>query len=352
MIDGAALLDEVLGELKRFVVFPSEAAAVAVALWIVASHVLPAFEHAPRLVVNSPEKRCGKTRLLDLIAALCHRPVSSADATASAIFRVIGKNQEHPPTLIIDEADTKFGTKRAAEANEDLRRLINAGYERGRPALRCDGPQNDPREFPTFAMVAMGGIGKMPETITDRAVNITMARRKPGEEVASFRSRRDGPPLGLLRDRIAVWAAQHVEALTGADPETPVEDRAADTWYPMIAVADEAAGRWPELARSACRDLCEQAAKDDEASSIRILLLKDIRDVFSKAGADFLPSAVLVRHLRAVPESPWDEDDLTYHRLAKHLEYHNIESGSNGKARGYRRAAFAAAFESYLAPAQ
>ena len=56
-------------------------------------------------------------------------------------------------------------------------------------------------------MAALAGIGTMPDTITDRAVNITMRRRAPGEKVAQFRSRRDGPILEKLRERLAEWAA-------------------------------------------------------------------------------------------------------------------------------------------------
>ena len=171
-------------------------------LWIAATHALPAFECAPRLVITSPEKRCGKTRLLDIITGTCHKPLATVNATVAAIFRSIGG--AHPPTLVIDEADTLFGSKKNAENNEDFRALLNAGHQRGRPALRCVGPLQVPTEFSTFAMCAIAGIGTMPDTITDRAVNISMRRRASGETVAQFRSRRDGPILTALGDRLAV----------------------------------------------------------------------------------------------------------------------------------------------------
>ena len=37
----------------------------------------------------------------------------------------------------------------------------------------------------------------------------------------------------------------------------PVEDRAADAWEPLIAVADLAGGTSPDLARAACVTLTE-----------------------------------------------------------------------------------------------
>jgi hypothetical protein len=62
---GAPLLAELHAARCRYVVLPSPEAADAVTLWIAASHAQPAWEHAPRLAVVSPLKRCGKSRLLD-----------------------------------------------------------------------------------------------------------------------------------------------------------------------------------------------------------------------------------------------------------------------------------------------
>ena len=47
----------------------------------------------------------------------------------------------------------------------------------------------------------------------------------------------------------------------------PLEDRAADTWEPLIAVADLAGGRWPELARHAAVVLT--ADRDQAAERLR-----------------------------------------------------------------------------------
>ena len=136
------------------------------------------------LVVTSPQKRCGKTRLLDVIDGTCHAPLATVDATVAAIFRSLGG--KHPRTLIIDKADAIFGNKKLAEQNEDLRKLLNAGHQRGRPALRCVGPMQTPTPFDTFAMAVLAGIGAMPDTVTDRAVNIAMRRRAAGQNVAHY----------------------------------------------------------------------------------------------------------------------------------------------------------------------
>jgi|GEM_PF-6427076 len=86
-VDGAALLDDVRGALTRFVILPSDATTDAVVLWIAATHAQPAWAHAPRLVIRAPEKRCGKSRLLDVIEATYHDPLITVNASPAAVYR-------------------------------------------------------------------------------------------------------------------------------------------------------------------------------------------------------------------------------------------------------------------------
>lgn len=348
---GAALLDAVLQALIRYVVFPSPEAADAVTLWAVVTHALDSFQHATRLVVRSPEKRCGKSRLLDLLFALVFNPLLTVNATTAAIFRKVGPVR--PPTLLMDEADALWGTKRSSELNEDLRALVNAGFQRNRPVLRCDGPHNRPREFQTFAMVALAGIGDLPDTITDRAVVVTLRRRARHEFVHAFRQRRDAEPLHRLRDEIAEWAKTVREELKVAEPAMPLEDRAADTWEPLIAIADAAGGTWPERARNAALVMTREATEADADAHLGVVLLRDIKVAFTEANAAVLATADLVERLKRVEESPWRAFDLDARGLAWRLRDYGVKPKQvrpDGlkQVRGYEREAFEDAFVRYL----
>lgn len=347
-LDGAGLLDEVLGAVRRFCVLPSEAVAHAIVLWIAATHALPAFDYAPRLVIRSAEKRSGKSRLLEVIDALSHSPLRVVNASVAYIFRSLGG--EHPPTLLIDEADSIFGTKVKAEQNEDLRGLLNAGYQRGLNYGRTVGPMHVPTEFPTFAMAALAGIGRMPDTIEDRAVVVAMRRRKPSETVQPYRRRRDEPQLNELRHRLAAWATEHLEALIEAEPDLPVEDRAADTWEPLVAVADAAGGAWPARARAAAKTITTEAAAHDAEQSLNVKLLADVRGVFDGIGDPFIASKDVCSALHQVEDSPWRDFDLNPNKLGRRLAEYGIRTGRNttGKARGYRIEDFRDAWERYL----
>lgn len=346
---GAQLLDAVLAAIRKHVILPSDHALIAVVLWVAATHAQAAWNNATRLAISSPEKRCGKSRLMEILAAMCHRVIMTANISTAALFRVI-ELEPLPPTVLLDEADTIFGTKIKAELNEDLRGLLNAGYARDLPSIRCVGPTSVPTEFKNYAMAALAGIGELPDTITDRAVNVTMRRRMVHETVDPYRARRDGPVLHQLREELAQWLEPHLDALQAADPDLPLEDRAADNWVSLVAVADLAGGAWPKLARSAATVLTAQQADNESRESLNVQLLRDIAGVWKLNSADFIGSGELVMQLRSDESAPWNEVDLTARKLATRLNGFEVKSERNtaGKARGYRRNAFNDAFERYL----
>ena len=352
--DGAELLDQVAGALRGYVILPSAEAAAAVVLWIAASHGAPAWHAAPRLVIKAPEKRCGKSRLLDLIEALCHRPLLTTNASPSAVYRSIGEDPTDPPTLLIDEADAIFGPKAAGD-HEDLRGLINAGHSRNRRAIRWDAARRVREEIETFALVALAGIGDMPDTIEDRAVIVTMRRRAPDEQVQPFRVRRDGPALNLLKARLNRWVRTQLQQLGAAEPAMPVEDRAADTWEPLVAVADAAGGHWPNTARNAVLALTESDASPAQVS-LKVRLLMDCRTAFGDAAG--LPTATLLDRLRGDEEAPWlgiGKVGLTAARLADLLKQFEIASANRrwpdgSQTKGYLVADFADSWSRYCPP--
>ncbi|RPK40008.1 hypothetical protein EES40_23065 [Streptomyces sp. ADI93-02] len=345
--EGAQILDALRAQVKRYVAMPSEEAVTAVALWVAATHLQRAWQHAPRLTIVAPEKRCGKSRLLDVVTETVHNRLITVNASAAAIFRSI--DGDDPPTLLVDEADTMFSTTKAAEKNEEVRGLINAGHQRGRPTLRVSGPEHQVQEFPTFAMAALAGIGDLPDTIMDRAVVIRMRRRAAGEKVASFRTNRDTPALNAIRDRLHAWLQPLYEQAMATEPPMPVEDRAADTWEPLVIIADLARGDWPALARTACRTMTDYEAGQDEEGGLRTRLLVGIRRAFAAVGDPaVLSTKHLLESLNADREAPWAEygaNGLTPRGLQLLLKPYGIGSANRrfpdgAQAKGFARNQF------------
>jgi putative DNA primase/helicase len=117
-VNGAALAAELAITIRRHVAVSRQCCA-AIALWIIHTHAFEASPISPRLVITSPEKRCGKTTLLRVVAALVPRFLFSVSITPAALFRTV---EAARPTLLVDEADTFLNS------SDDLRGLINAGY--------------------------------------------------------------------------------------------------------------------------------------------------------------------------------------------------------------------------------
>jgi hypothetical protein len=351
---GSALLDELRAQIAKFVILPSPEALDAVTLWVVATHLQPAWQHAPRLAVVGPAKRCGKSRLLDVLTETVHEPMLTINTTPAAIFRSI--TEENPPTLLVDEADTIFGTPKVAEKNEEMRGLLNAGHQRNRYVTRVVGNDHTPHRFATFAMAAIAGIGDLPDTIMDRAFVIRMRRRAEGEKVKPFRSRRDIPALHDLRDRIAAWARPLLDEAAELEPVMPVEDRAADTWEPLVIVADLAAGSWPRRAREACARMVATEVEAEEERPGGARILADIRRVFAaQREADSLSTDDLLHHLRQDAEAPWAEwgrNGLDSRELARMLSPYVIKPGNvrladGTQRKGYMRNKFLDAWRRY-----
>jgi hypothetical protein len=269
------LLDKVVCFVRQFVVV-SEIQADAIGLWTAHTHAVDAADTTPYLAVTSAVKRSGKTRLREVLGLIVHEPLAASNISDAALFRAIEKLN---PTLLLDEADAIF----KAREREDLRGMLNAGYRRGAVAYRMGGANKTKLEsFPVFCAKGFFGIGDfLPDTLSDRAIHVRLERRLRGESVERFREREAAPAGHDLRDRLADWLAPQVGKLDCARPELPdeLDDRAQDSWEPLLAIADLAGRNWPDRARRAALALSTGEEREDD--SLTAQLLRDLHDVFS-----------------------------------------------------------------------
>src|SRR5579859_1868589 len=279
---GHHLLDALVRELSRFVVFPKWAAETF-ALWIVHTFAFELRNICTYIAVESPEKECGKSTLLTVLSNFVNRPVVSSNISSSAFFRVI---EEFLPTLLIDEADTNL------RGSDDLRGILNAGYFKPNafvwrvsydpaPSTPKDSPPppspspilHSPfcvphssgvppstgrlARFTCWCPKVIASIGRVHDTLASRCIVIPMQRKTDAEECHRLKFL---DPSDLKR-QCARFALDHAAAIAAADPPIPpgLTNRAADVWEPLLAIADLAGGRWPELARQAAVGLTATA---------------------------------------------------------------------------------------------
>ena len=350
-IGGAALLERLAAWLRAYVAFPSDRAAVAVTLWAAHTHLVTRFESTPRLALLSPEKQCGKSRVLELLELVCAAAEMLADASAAYLYRRIGAGEV---TILLDEADAKWKRGKADESAEALRSIINAGHRQSATVGRVEmnGQAATLTRFRCYAPAAIAGIGNLPDTIMDRAVIVRMRRRAPGERIRDYRERITRPEGEQLRDELARWGADVAGRVGEPWPQMPpgVADRPADVWEPLLMVADLAGGDWPQRAREACTAFVA-GARDDNAS-LGARLLDDLRDVFGDEGQ--LSTETILGKLHALEEAPWADwygKPLDARQLAKLLKPYGAKPAviriRDSTPRGYRAADLADAWKRY-----
>ena len=112
-VDGSTLISDISNHLCSVVVLPQHA-DFAMALWLIHTYLIePAdanqvINTSPILLVNSPDRQCGKSTVKTLLSTLAPRPVLVDNISQAALYRYIELAQ---PTLLIDEADTFLAGK-------------------------------------------------------------------------------------------------------------------------------------------------------------------------------------------------------------------------------------------------
>jgi hypothetical protein len=157
------------------------------------------------------------------------------------------------------------------------------------------------RRFSCWCPKAMAAIGKLPETLMDRCMVITMHRKGPREKTLRVREL-DGE---LLRRKCARFVQDHAEEIGRMRPELPAElnDRAADIWEPLLVLADLAGGQWPAWGREAAVKLGAQNREPDPLGGLLLQLLM----CFQGYRRDRVFSRDLVKELNLSLEKPWAE---------------------------------------------
>jgi hypothetical protein len=285
------------------------------------------------------------------------RPWLTGRVSAAVLVR---KTDAEHPTLLLDESDAAF--KMESEYSEALRGLLNTGYRRSGNASLCvgQGAKIGYRNFSTFGPKAIAGIGRLPDTVADRAIPIVLKRRTSREPVQRWRAREVKAEAAALKSALEQWAAAAKAELQAARPALPdiLGDRQADVWEPLLAIADLAGGEWPGRARTTAVRLAKTAGTLDD-DTIGLVLLEDIRDIFRAAkNPAVLHSQTLRERLHEVEDRPWgaygrSQKPLTGAAMANLLKQFGVTSAGNIRigervGKGYRRAAFLDAWKRYL----
>jgi hypothetical protein len=344
----------------RYVVFSRPEHADVITLWIMHTWVADYADFTPYIYLHSPVMRCGKTQVHRIVEPLVKNPLRTCNISESALFREIADSH---PTLLWDEVDSIFGSRKASEANENKRALLNAGYERGIRAIRMERSAGGFKKisYDPFCPKILAGIGRLPDTIVDRSISILIHRKLKTQPCQKYR-RQDRDKAKPLHDTLEAWSkdTELLKTLRESQPRTPefMSDRQEDIWEPLLAIADAIGGDVPELAREAARALCDN---DDEFghSAAQLAAIKKVVGEQSR-----ITSADLINGLWEADALPSRlmEDDTPNHKKIGHWLSKFIKSYEGKPARklrfgeqtfkGYEGAELKQIFDRYCPPEQ
>ena len=343
-VDGGQLVESINNLIKKHIILQDDTSE-AIATWVLLTYCYDAFRILPLLGVVSPEKRCGKTTLLEVLHGLCNKAILASNISPPAVFRTIEK---HQPTLLIDEADTFL------KDNEELRGVLNSGHTRAAAfVIRVQGDDHDPVKFSTWAPKVVAMIGELPGTLQDRSVMVKLRRKAPGEKVAKLDLNYE-KKCSEIRQKCQRWADDNISILRTVAPKIPEtgNDRATDNWLPLFCIAQVCGGQWPELLKNSMI-----GGTDTDDGTITIQLLSDIRDILKKDPNDGIFSETIIEALKQIEDHPWADwnrgKGLTQNGLARLLNPFGIRTKDIRLGRvkkGYEKKMFTDAFTRYLSP--
>jgi len=348
--EGTVNADDLLNKIEQFIsdhaILPKGGSS-AIALWCLASYNINNFRIFPRLAVISPEKRCGKSTVLDLIEAFSYKPLITSNMTPASIFRIINSYQ---PTLIMDEADTFV-----AGGSNEIRGIINSGHAKAKAFVtRCSGESHDVVRYSTWTPMVLASIGDLPSTIMDRSIIIPIKRKAQDEKVKRIDVDLSDKSL-IFRQKLLKWSLDNSTGIKN-NPVTPSlgngNDRGIDNWLPLFTIANQVSEVWLDKCKVAY-GLLNTCDAEPELST---LLLADISEIFNNHTDTKIPSADLVTQLIKDQDKPWCEykggKPLTQNKLAGMLKTYGIKSKviryRDKTPRGYELDQFDDSFKRYI----
>lgn len=348
-VDPAQLLEEILAIIRRFIVLDREQ-AYATTLWVAFTWFIDVVKVAPLIIINAPERECGKSQLLTVLFKLSRKALTTANMRSATLFRIAEKWQ---PSIMIDEAGTFIKT------DEEMSGLINAGHTRDSSfAWRLVGDNHEPKRFNVWGAKALAGITlekHLADSTMSRGILIGLRRKLPDEKVGRLRHA-EADLFDRLQSKLARFAEDYSEEVRQSRPVLPevLGDRAQDNWEPLFAIAGCAGVEWMKRATEAALKLSGDSGHKTISAGNE--LLADIQEIFESRRISRISYTDLIAALLDDEEKSWATYNrgkpITMRQVTRQLAPYGIRSKTirfrYDTDKGFELSQFADAFARYL----
>jgi putative DNA primase/helicase len=313
-VDAEELLNEITARINQEVILQSHQLLLC-ALEVMFTWVHSQMKFSPILFITGPDRECGKTTLLGVMAKMVRRPVKTSNVTPAAIFRL---SELYHPTFLMDECQDQL-------QDPDFCQVVKSGHTPGDVAIRCDPNTLDPVAFDAFCPKVLAGIGRGNGQIMSRSIIIEMERKEADSDQSADAN---SPEFVDIRRKLACWAINCGDLSRFHLLKQPgIKLRNRDNWemYYRVACAVSAAVSKQLLNAIPLFVDEEQDFATYLLASLRQLYLE--KDQLNDEG--FMGSEAIVETLNRDKEAPWyakaDAKGLNAHALSARLRRYKVK---------------------------
>jgi hypothetical protein len=346
---GLELIGAVRAWLRRYV-HVSPAQELVIALWCLHTWVYDRLGRTTPYIEMTGVSGSGKTTIMEAMALLSRGSVILTTLRTLAMCRKIHET-EGRVTFFVDEAE-----RLSSSSFGDQRSMLASGYRRGGEHMVSVGKET--QMFPVWCPKVFTSLRTLTPVIHNRCIPLWVERGTPAASLSNEWERAEATAAEVIEQYRNVMRA--VPRVIAVDPLWLSNERDREIWTPLFSLAatlgadkatmDELTAASVDLSSLRGVERRMDAIVEDEAArerSYAVRLLQDCKAVILP-GEAFIPTAVLVDRLRALPTGPWrsyQRSGLTDITLAQLLGAFAVGSviGQEGKGaknrkvvRGYR----------------
>jgi putative DNA primase/helicase len=352
-VDAKAVYGDLKGWLGGFVrMLPHEVCAAS--LWTLHAYTIrepgqaQVCDFSPILFISSPEKSCGKSTLVELLAELTPRTLMASNISDAAMYRLI---ESRRPTLFLDEIDTFFGHR------NEISGVLNSGCRQAGKFIRMGGKNYDvPIEMRTWGAKCISGIGTIPVTVESRCLKIRLKRKLASETVLRRNIVLSNEPTVFvdLRRKMARFIVDSEDEIQALHLPLlgELDDRTQDVWSGLFRIAKFIGD---EVYAEAIAAAIKLSSVENAEKSESIELIEDIWHLFDDGLPDRVSSKNLCQRLCTLEDRPWATyqrgglDPFKLSTLLKGFGIHTRQIKEDGRnIRRYERSMFEEVFRRYL----